>query len=231
MPSFHRAIELGADALEFDVRLAADGVAVVMHDPTLDRTTNHQGSVSALTSQELGELDAGYRFREAEVPGYSFRDRGIGVPRLRDVLRTFPGIPVLIEIKEAQVQDAVARELLDCQATDRAVVAGGDWRALTAFARPPFNLGASRRDIARVYFSLGPPNPACRAFAVPDNYYGLRVPTARFIRTAHGHSSTVHVWTVDDPERAIRFWQNGANGMVTNRPDVILAARGLAGSR
>ena len=123
------------------------------------------------------------------------------------------------------MQEAVARVLLECGAADRAVVAGNDWRALTAFTRPPFHLGASRRDIARLFFRWGEPDPACRCYAVPARYYGLTVPSPRFVGAAGGRSSTVHVWTVDDAPTALRLWQNGANGIVTNRPDVILAAR------
>jgi glycerophosphoryl diester phosphodiesterase len=229
--SFRRALELGAEALEFDLRRAADGAAVVMHDPTLDRTTDRSGPVAALTSKELASVDAGYHFQEHDHTPHLFRGKGITVPTFREVLTTFPGTPLLIEIKEPEVQQAVARDLVDCNAADHAVVAGDDWRSLVAFEQPPFHRGASRRDISRVYFFLGKPHPACRAFAVPGNYFGLTVPTTRFVRTANRHSSTVHVWTVDDDVTALRLWRNGANGIVTNRPDVIMAARTVAPTR
>lgn len=230
LASFRLAIELGVDALEFDVRRAADGVAVVIHDPTLDRTTNRTGPVAALTSADLARADAGFRlhFHEDGRPVFPFRSIGLGVPTLKEVLTTFPDVSLLIEIKEREIQDAVARDLVDYGAVDRAVVAGNDWRALTAFARPPFHLGASRRDIARLFFRWGEPEPACRCYAVPDRYHGLTVPSRRFVGAAGRRSSTVHVWTVDDAPTALRLWKNGVNGMVTNRPDVILAARTLA---
>jgi glycerophosphoryl diester phosphodiesterase len=139
LASFRRA-----DALEFDVRRAADGIPVVHHDPTLDRTTDRGGPVASLTSAELAQVDAGYQFRgEGPEPGHRFRGGGVNVPTLREVVLAFPVTPLLIEIKEREVQDAVARVLVECDAVDRAVVAGNDWRALTAFAGPPFNLGAS----------------------------------------------------------------------------------------
>jgi len=114
---------------------------------------------------------------------------------------------------------------LEGGAADRAVVAAADWRALTAFDRAPFIRGASRRDIARLYFRLGQPDAACRSYAVPDRYHHLRVPTRRFVRAAHKRNSTVHVWTVDDALTALSLWRNGVNGIVSNRPDVIRAAR------
>ena len=228
--SFQRGLELGADALELDVRRSADGIAVVMHDPTLDRTTDRTGPVSRLTAGELARVDAGYRFDEHGEGAFPFRGKGIGVPMLRDVLTTFPGVPLLIEIKEPEVQSAVASDLTEFGAADRCVVAGNDWQALTAFERPPFARGASRRDIARLYFHWGEPAPSCRSYAVPESYYRLPVPTRRFVQAAHRRQSTVHVWTVDDASAALRLWRRGVNGIVSNRPDVIRAAREHVGT-
>jgi glycerophosphoryl diester phosphodiesterase len=225
LAGFHRALELGAEALEFDVRRSADGEAVVMHDPTLDRTTDRTGPVAALTVAELARVDAGCRFTEDEGASYPFRGLGIGVPSLRAVIAALPDVPLLIEVKEPDVQQAVRGALVDGGAVDRAVLAGSDWRALSAFGAAPFHRGASRRDIARLYFRLGSPDAACRAYAVPESYYGLPVPTRRFVRAARRHGSTVHVWTVDEARSALRLWRNGVNGIVTNRPDVICAAR------
>lgn len=228
--SFRRALELGADALEFDLRCSADGIAVVMHDPTLDRTTDRSGPVGALTAAELSRVDAGYRFDPRGEGTFAFRGTGVGVPTLREVITAFPDVPLLIEIKEIEVQDAVARDLVDLGATDRAVIAGDDWRALTAFARAPFARGASRRDIAGLYFHWGEPAPSCRCYAVPQRYFGLPIPTRRLVRAAHRRESTVHVWTVDQARAALALWQRGVNGIVTNRPDIIRAAHTHAAS-
>jgi glycerophosphoryl diester phosphodiesterase len=226
LASFLRALQLGAEAFELDVRLALDGVAVVMHDPTLERTTDRTGPVGALSAAELAGVDAAYHFSEDDGAMRPFRGTGVGVPSLREVITTFPDVPLLIEVKEREVQDAVARDLIETGAVDRAVVAGTDWRALTAFARPPFHRGASRRDIARLYFGLGKPESAC--YAVPEAFHGLPVPTRRFVHSAHQRAATVHVWTVDDARSALRLWRHGVNGIVSNRPDVILAARSVA---
>lgn len=223
--SFRHALAIGAEAIEFDVRRSADGEAVVIHDPTLDRTTDQTGPVVERTVIELRRADAGHRFSPDSGSTTPFRGRGIMIPTLAEVLAALPGVPLLIEIKEIEVQAAVAAALVAGAATERAVLAGSDWRALQAFREPPFHLGASQRDISRRKFGLGTPDPRCRCYAVPDSWHGITVPSARFCRAAHAADSTVHVWTVDDARSALLLWRNGVQGIVTNRPDVLRTAR------
>jgi len=227
LESFRLAIRLGAEALELDGRRSADGEAMVFHDPTLDRTTDLSGPVAAHTAEALARADAGFHFRDHE-DRYPYRGAGVRVPTLRALITEFRDVPLLIEIKEPEIGHEVARILLETGGASRAVVAGSDWRALRPFRGSPFTLGASRRDIARAFFGLGAPDDRCRSYAVPERYYGLRVPSRRFVATARARESTVHVWTVDDARTAIRLWRNGVNGIVTNRPDVIRAARDAA---
>ena len=176
LESFRRAVALGADALEFDIRRSRDGVAMVFHDPTLERTTDLSGPVQARTAAELQAADAGYRFEDGDG-ATPYRGRGVRIPTLAEVVAEFAELPLLIEIKEQEVQEAVARVLLETGAADRAVVAGDDCQALRSFEAPPFHLGASRRDVTRLFFRLGAPHPGCRCFAVPERYHWLTVPS------------------------------------------------------
>ena len=90
MPPSTVGLAAGADGLELDVHLSADGVAVVCHDATLDRTTDATGPVAARTAAELARVDAGYRFTD-DGGDHPFRGQGIGVPSLRDVLAALSG--------------------------------------------------------------------------------------------------------------------------------------------
>ena len=224
LASLQLAPTLGAEAVEFDVRASSDGVAMVFHDPTLDRTTNLTGPVGARSAAELAAADAGYHFIN-DAGALSYRGSGICVPTLAQVIEALPGLPLLIEIKEAAVSEAVARTLLEHEATGRAVVAGNDWRWLGPFAAAPFQLGASRRDITRAFFGIGAPHPACRVYSVPERWHRFHVPSRRFIAAARRRGATTHVWTVDDAKSALAWWRNGANGIVSNRPDVIRVTR------
>src|SRR5689334_9788482 len=100
--AFEHAAALGVHGFECDVHLSRDGEAVVIHDPTLDRTTDATGPVGALTAAELARVDAGYRFNEAA--GFPFRGKAGGVPRLAELLRSHRDRPWIIEIKGDRVE-------------------------------------------------------------------------------------------------------------------------------
>ena len=212
MAAFRRALDVGADAIELDVRLARDGTPVVIHDAMLDRTTSARGPVASRTAEELAAVRVGST---------------TGVPSLEQVLLEV-ALPILLEVKEPEAQEAVAGILLKTDAADRVVVASAHYEALDAFRRPPFLVGASARDILRLWLAplRGLPELRCVAYSVPWRHRGvLPVPTRRFVANAHALGASVHVWTVDDPALARRLWARGVNGIVTNDPAGISRSR------
>jgi glycerophosphoryl diester phosphodiesterase len=222
MAAFELALVEGADAIELDVRLTADGVPVVLHDPTLNRTTNHQGPIGAVAADRLCDIDAGARFTPDRGRTYPFRGSGVQVPTLTEVLRAFPLMPFLIEIKEAQAQEAVKRVLLEEGAVLRCVLASEHGAALTSFREPPFAVAACGGEIGALYRSVlfrgVPAAVPYRALSVPVRYRGLPVPTRAFVAAARRLGCPVHVWTVDDPAVAQRLRSRGVSGIVTNFP-------------
>jgi glycerophosphoryl diester phosphodiesterase len=230
LPAFELAVRQGADALELDVRLTRDGAAVVLHDATLDRTTNLAGPVRARTLAELRAADAGHRFTPDRGRTRPFRGAGVRIPTLAEVLWSFPSAPVMIEVKEPEVQDAVRRVLVEENAAGRCVMASEHLGALELFREEPFACGASGPEISALYWSvvLRRRRPPCRhrLLSVPLRYRGLTVPTRRFVAAARRLGCPVHVWTVNRAATARRLWARGVAGIVTNVPDVIRAARG-----
>ena len=110
--SFAQAVALGADAIEFDVRLSADGIPVVHHDPTLVRTTDGIGEVSRLKLSELRNLDAGAKFTRDGGKTFPYRNAGHRIPTFEEVVDAFPSTPLIIEIKDTLAAGAV-REILE----------------------------------------------------------------------------------------------------------------------
>src|SRR5262245_7223078 len=102
--AFEHASTLGVDGFECDVHLSKDGEPVVIHDPTLDRTTDATGPVRALTAAELARVDAGHHFNP--VAGFPFRGKAGGVPRLVDLLSRHRDLPWIIEIKGDRTETA-----------------------------------------------------------------------------------------------------------------------------
>lgn len=231
LDAFAHALALGADALELDVRLSADGEAVVIHDETLDRTTDARGPVSSLTADALARVDAGHHFQpELRHP---FRGRGLGVPRLRHVLDRCPQAPLVIELKgdDERLASAVVRDVTEAGATDRVCLGGFGWRMVAAVRRraPDIATSAAREEVRWALYGswlgIARAGVAYRAYQVPEHAGRLRVVSRRFVRLAHRNGLPVQVWTVNDAPRAARLLQWGVDGLITDRPDVALEAR------
>jgi glycerophosphoryl diester phosphodiesterase len=229
LPAFEAAVRHGADAIELDVRLTADGAPVVIHDATLDRTTDRTGPLAALTLAELRTVDAGWHFTPDSGRTHPCRGSHHRIPTLGEVLWAFPKLNLLVEIKEPAAQEAVRRVLVQEDATARCVVASEHREALLAFDEPPFLRGASAPEISALYRAAllrrRVPAAGYGLLSVPLRYRGLPVPTSGFVAAARANGCAVHVWTVDSPDTARRLWRRGVSGIVTNVPGTMVEAR------
>jgi glycerophosphoryl diester phosphodiesterase len=218
----------GADALEFDVRLSADGEVVVIHDPTVDRTTDGTGTVQRMTLAELKSLDAGARFRGRALDQANITKTRI--PTLDEVLRSFPRIPVLIEIKAPLAASATRRLIEKHGAEERCLVDSFSSTALNAFrgSRIAHGLGRTRLIglVARSF--IGARFPALGdvgALSIPQTYYGLPLPLKHLTRIMRSARKPTHIWTVNHFDEARAMWALGVSGIITDDVPVILAAR------
>jgi glycerophosphoryl diester phosphodiesterase len=229
LEAFDLAAKAGADAFELDVRLSRDGAPMVIHDAALDRTTDRAGLVRANTLVDLRTADAGFRFTPDGGRSYPFRGAGVRIPTLGEVLWTFPGMPMLIEVKEPEVQAAVQRVLVTEGVTERCVLASEHREALELFREAPFARAASAPEISALYRSvllhLPLPHVSYRLLSVPEKYRMLTVPTPRFVAAARSLGRPVDVWTVNEPATARALWARGVAGIVTDLPEVILPVR------
>ena len=219
-----RAVESGADALELDLHLTSDGHVVVIHDETVDRTTNGTGAVSTLTLEALQAVDAGYHFADADG-AHPFRGQGIRVPTLDELIDAFPEMRLSLDLKgrTSELLERVLTILKQRDARDRTCMAAKD-RALTRTAR---NAGvathASHPEIARliVFHSVGLGRLVgglSTIFTVPEFHEGRRVVTPRLIHHLKGRGVPVHVWTVNDPRDMARLLDMGVTGLITDDP-------------
>ena len=216
-----------ADMLEMDVHLTRDGRVVVIHDPTVDRTTNGSGRVADLTLREIQALDAGYRFQDGSG-AHTFRGQGAIVPTLEEVLEACPGAWINVECKCAEVARPLVDLVMRHAAQDRVLIAAGR-EALRRGARGyPGPWGVSREQgllfwLLHLLPGGSPYAPRADVLQVPEIWNGRRIVTPRFIREAHRQNIPVQVWTVNAVDDMRRLLDWGADGIQTDRPDLLSA--------
>jgi glycerophosphoryl diester phosphodiesterase len=232
LTAFARGFEAGADGVECDVHLSADGVPVIIHDATLERTTDARGPVRALTADELARVDAGFH-HEPEA-GHPWRGQGIGVPTLEALLVRWPAARVIIEMKEggAALAEAVSHVVRRTDALDRVCVGSFNEGAVAALRRidPSIMTSASREEVKWTLCRSWVRWPAghatdYRAFQVPERVGRLRVVSPNFVRQVHREGCILQVWVVDAPRQAERLLAWGVDGLISDRPDLIVPVR------
>jgi len=209
MAAFEHGLSLGADGVELDVHLSRDGVVVVHHDRTLERTTSLRGPVSARDAAEL---------------------RGAGVPSLADVLRLTGAARVIIELKEnrGELASAVVDDVRHADALDRVCVGAFGLRALRAVRalEPRIATSAAREEVRLALYRSWCRWPVSRVpyggYQVPEYSGRTHVVSARFVADAHRAGLGVQVWTVDSEADARRLLGWGVDALITDRPDVIV---------
>jgi glycerophosphoryl diester phosphodiesterase len=227
LEAFQLAVAAGADAIELDVHLTADGELVVIHDATLDRTTDRVGPVAERRMDEIRQADAGYEFTREDDSGFPFRHRGLGVPTLPEVLEWLPdGTGVVVEIKaRAAVDSAVA--VLQASAAHRAGRA-----SLISFDEQVIDRARELDRSLTTGYLLVPSDSFQRgvAWATEHGHTGvhpwegdLGVDPAPLVALASAYGRQVGCYVVNDPGRMIQLRDAGVWGFVTDVPDVAVA--------
>lgn len=207
------ALRFGVDAIEIDVQCSSDGVPVLMHDYTVDRTTNGTGEVAKLTLNELRALDAG-----GEPP-----------PTLAEVLELTRGNTLLIcEIKQPGIEQRLAEVVLESEALDAVMVWSFFPQALSGMRAAEPRIPAALLVSDRHTDAL----PTLRETAVSIGVQGLSVyhegVNEEALRLCRRSGLALFTWTADDPTAIERLIEVGVDGICTNFPDRVneaLAAR------
>ncbi len=231
MEAFEAALDLGADTLEMDLQITADGEIVTIHDGTVDRTTDGTGPVDELTLAELQALDAGYTW-EDDAGDTPFRGQGVRHAALREVFEAFPDTHLVIELKTDGGMDIIQPTIDLIVAYDRQ-----DTVTVASFSedylRPvreqlpgvPTNMPESEtydfyvRHLVGLHPWWTPPG---QLYQVPETFDGRQVITPGFVRAAERLGIDVQVWTVNDPEQMHRILDAGVHGILTDYPDRVV---------
>ncbi len=219
MAAFDLALRQGADGIELDVRLSADGVPMVIHDARLDRTTTGVGRVDELSSRELRRLDAGSRFNERHPARAKARFRGQRIPLLAEVLAWMKegGCVAYVELKRNRgrsgIEEKVLKAIQDAGLTDKVVVISFYPPALERM-RELDNGIALGLDCTRPLLAIRRAESAGARVVLP---LGALV-TSQFVRRAHAQGLQVAPWGAESPRAWRRLLGLGVDALITNRP-------------
>ncbi|MCS7479626.1 glycerophosphodiester phosphodiesterase family protein [Umezawaea endophytica] len=226
LSGFRRAVAEGYRYLETDVHATSDGVVVVHHDSTLDRTTDKTGPVGAQPWSAVGGALIGGREK---------------ITRLADLLEELPDAMVNIDVKADAAVEPVLAVLRRAGAMGRVCLASFSDTRLARLRRlggPRLLTSMGPRSVGALWVSGRVPAAGLvvrgSLAQVPAARGRLRVVDGLFVRAAHRRGAEVHVWTVDDEAEMGRLLDLGVDGLVTDRPDVLRdvlrARRAWAGS-
>jgi glycerophosphoryl diester phosphodiesterase len=199
--SFKKAIELGVDAVELDVRKTKDGKLIVMHDADVSRTTNGKGLVSELTLKEIKALET---------------EKGEKVPTLEEALDFIDKkVKILIELKEVGIEKEVLDLVKEKGLEDNVIIVSFLEEALK-------KVRELNKKVETGLIYVKHKNPIKAALELKANYL---LPLHAFTHTAniqkaHENGLKVIVWTVNDPERAKELIKKGVDGIASDKPDI-----------
>lgn len=206
LAGFLKALELGADAVELDVRAAGDGTVMLMHDPTVDRTTDGRGKIARLPPAALQELRLG---------------NGERVPSLAEALDLLKGrCPVKIDMKVRGIVEETVRDVKRAGMVREVVIMAYGRKELAAFREA---LPQAALEVGGVIYRYrrGPAIRAAKAHGATIISAQHRVTTKGFVAACREAGLDVHVWTVNEKPLADRMREYGVAGITTNRLDVI----------
>jgi glycerophosphoryl diester phosphodiesterase len=227
-------------AIELDVRRSRDGHLVVIHDASVDRTTDGRGAVAERTLAELQALDAGYcatpgrgrgtasptTCRSDSADRFPFRGQGYRIPTLAEVFSALPRDTLIgIEVKAPGYETQLAEQLRQAGRPRRLVVGSAQddvaakLRALLPELPQYFPRSAGVRFAAAAKFTNGAmARPDYQVFAVPLKGAGLRLDTAGMIQAARASGVLIAFWTINDQAEMDRLVRLGADGIITDYP-------------
>ncbi|MBW7857509.1 MAG: glycerophosphodiester phosphodiesterase [Leptonema sp. (in: Bacteria)] len=233
MTAYHNAVKLGVDVLEMDIHITKDGQLVLMHDGTVDRTTNGKGDIESMTLAEIKSLDAGYRFTLDEGKTFPYRGKGIQVPTVEEMFTTFPDYRMIIELKhsEASMAKQFCELIRKHKMQDKVVVASFEDIRLNEFRHECSEVATSgAKNEITVFVILsklhltGFYSPSFQSLQVPEKSGSITILTPSFIRQAKDRNLAIEPWTINDSQTMTKLIGWGVDGIMTDRPDLLMKA-------
>lgn len=225
------AVKVGVDVLELDVYLTKDRHLVLMHNETVDATTNGHGPIRNFTLARLKKLDAGYRWTADGGKTFPYRRKKITIPTLKEIFEAFPQMRMNIEMKSSRLSPVrVLSELIDeHEMTDRVLVASFSDSFLEEFRRLSPGVATSMSTPELLHFlatssikKADPPQREADALQLRERFTFIQLVNKTFVDKAHRLNLPVHVWTVNRAADMSRLIALGVDGIITDYPSRLL---------
>jgi len=230
--AFQQAVKMGVDVIETDIRQTRDGVLVVSHDEKVDGKSNGVGRVADLTYAQLQTLDAAYNWSPESGPTFPYRGKGITYVSLEEVFQAFPDMRFNIDMKQTDppIYSAFCDLIRKYHMQEKVIAASFSHQNTTAFRKlcPEVTTAGDETETRTFVFMnfafLGRwYSPEFKVFQVPVESSGITIMTPHFVRAAHERNLRVDVWTIDDQTEMKRLLEMGVDGIITDRPDRLMA--------
>ncbi len=223
------ALAVGADVLELDVHRTADNVLVLIHDDTVDRTTNGTGVVSAMTLSELQALDAAHCFTLDGGETFPYRGMGLTIPTLEETFAAFPDVLYAIEVKpdDEVVADLLVDAIDAAGLEDQVVVVSFNLDPTERFRElaPDIPSGLALPEILQM-MAVTPETeadyvPPGRYAQLPTEIGGITVLDQDLVQLALSKDMLIHPWTINDAAEMEQLLEWGVHGIITDRPSTL----------
>lgn len=223
MPAFRHALDVGADVLEMDLWMSADDEIVVIHDSTVDRTTDGSGRVDSMPVEELHSLDAAYNWSPDGGETYPYRGEGIRIPTLSAVLEEFPDVPLLLEPKHDSVPPATLLEYLDSvDRLDQIMIGAFEDETVEKVRRlaPDVPTGLGPKEGRQLLLTTRPDE---RRVDVKGEllFPPYEAVSRSIVERSHRVGLSVYPWTVNDRDAMNRLYVHGVDGIITDDPETL----------
>jgi len=231
--AFDSAVAMGVDVLEMDLRLTKDEIIVTHHDMEIDSTSNGNGNIKDITYNELKNLNFAYRFKALDNT-YPYQAIQVEIATLEDLFKKYPTTKMIIEIKDEgdwgkKAADEVKFLVETYNMTQNVIVASFHDEITQYFlsiTEGKIPVSASQKQATK--FALTAKSltgftfyPEEVALQLPMKSSGLNLGTKRIINSAHNHNMAIHYWTINEKEDMRDLIEKGADGIITDRPDIM----------
>jgi len=231
LPSFQKALNDGASLLELDVQGSSEGEAVIIHDETLERTTNGRGLVREQSLQQLKTLDAGHSFSPDTGKSYPYRGSHTEIPTLKELFLTLPRVRAIVELKQrrpsivarviaiiqelgkeeqvllATEDDEIMRDIRqELSRRPAGIATGFSFSEVAAFIR--WATGGRKSDYT----------PPGQALQIPRKYQDETLVTLETVGAAHHLGVELFVWTVNEVDEMAALLGLDVDGIITDYP-------------